>query len=76
MLNIYQVCHNQPLQQCEDVPRQHCTTKHKKVPVRISKNVPKKVCDTGYTQTPTLIIEKSKPNTNLVKSYKIVFADN
>merc|ERR1712019_188517 len=70
-----QVCHNQPLQQCEDVPRQHCTTKHKKVPVRISKNVPKKVCDTGYTQTPTLIIEKSKPNTN-VKSNKIVFADN
>merc|ERR1712173_490797 len=61
---------------CEDVPRQHCTTKHKKVPVRISKNVPKKVCDTGYTQTPTLIIEKSKPNTNLVKSNKIVFADN
>ena len=76
MLNICQVCHNQPLQQCEDVPRQHCTTKHKKVPVRISKNVPKKVCDTGYTQTPTLIIEKSKPNTNLVKSNKIVFADN
>merc|ERR1712102_66595 len=71
-----QVCHNQPLQQCEDVPRQNCTTKHKKVPVRISKNVPKKVCDTGYTQTPTLIIEKSKPNTNLVKSNKIVFADN
>merc|ERR1712048_1303552 len=70
-----QVCTNQALQQWEDVPRQHCTTKHKKVPVRISQNVPKKVCATGYTQTPPLIIEKSKPNTN-VKSNKIVFADN
>ena len=81
-LNIYQVCHNQPLQQCEDVPRQQCTTKHKKVPVRISKNIPKKVCDTGYNQQPgnpdfVLDIERSNSNqkTNIVKSNKIVFAD-
>merc|ERR1711933_596167 len=80
-----QVCHNQPLQQCEDVPRQHCTTKHKKVPVRISKNIPKKVCDTGYgysantpnTHQPEVVldIERSNPNTNLLKNNKIVFAD-
>merc|ERR1712110_110293 len=53
------------------------TTKHKKVPVRISKNIPKKVCDTGYTQQPVINIAKSNPNqnTNLVKNNKIVFAD-
>merc|ERR1712048_1179789 len=79
-----QVCTNQPLQQWENVPRQHCTTKHKKVPVRISKNIPKKVCDTGYgysanpPNTPpevVLDIERSNPNTNLLKNNKIVFAD-
>jgi len=80
-----QVCTNQPLQQCENVPRQHCTTKHKKVPVRISKNIPKKVCDTGYgysantpnTHQPEVVldIERSNPNTNLLKNNKIVFAD-
>jgi len=79
-----QVCTNQALQQCENVPRQQCTTKHKKVPVRISKNIPKKVCDTGYgysANTPNthpevvLDIERSNPNTNLLKNNKIVFAD-
>merc|ERR1712154_755239 len=80
-----QVCTNQPLQQCEDVPREQCTKKHKKVPVRISRNIPKKVCDTtgyGYssnTQQPTnpevLDIGRANPNTNIVKSNKIVFAD-
>jgi len=79
------VCTNQPLQQCENVPRQQCTKKHKKVPVRISKNIPKKVCDTtgyGYssnTQQPTnpevLDIGRANPNTNILKSNKIVFAD-
>merc|ERR1712154_684658 len=43
----YPVCNDVPEQKCEDVPRQQCTKKHKKVPVRISKNIPKKVCDTG-----------------------------
>jgi len=84
-----QVCTNQALQQCENVPRQQCTKKHKKVPVRISKNIPKKVCDTtgyGYssnthnTQQPTnpevvLDIGRANPNTNLLKNNKIVFAD-
>jgi len=76
------VCTNQALQQCENVPRQQCTKKHKKVPVRISKNIPKKVCDTtgyGYssnipnTQQPTnpevvLDIGRANPNTNLLKN--------
>merc|ERR1712154_483301 len=83
-----QVCTNQALQQCENVPRQQCTTKHKKVPVRISKNIPKKVCDTtgpgyGYssnTQQPAnpevvLDIERANPSTNILKNNKIVFAD-
>merc|ERR1712226_414198 len=74
---------------CNDVPRQQCTKKHKKVPVRISKNIPKKVCDTtgyGYssnthnTQKPTnpevvLDIGRANSNTNLLKNNKIVFAD-
>merc|ERR1712158_97419 len=80
-----QVCTNQPLQQCENVPRQHCTKKHKKVPVRISRNIPKKVCDTtgyGYSSNTeqqsnpeVLDIGRANPNTNIVKSNKIVFAD-
>ena len=85
------MCTNQPLQKCDNVPRQHCTTKHKKVPVRISKSIPKKVCDTagsgyGYSaHTPNthqpanpevvLDIGRANPNTNLLKNNKIVFAD-
>jgi len=45
-----QECFNQPLTQCKKVPEQQCHAVHKKVPVRVSKNVPKKVCDTGYDQ--------------------------
>ena len=47
------MCNNQPLEKCETVPRQQCTQKHKKVPVRISKNIPKKVCDNTDTDTGT-----------------------
>merc|ERR1712193_520897 len=77
----YPVCNDVPEQKCVDVPSQHCTTKHKKVPVRISKNIPKKVCDTGYgysantpnTHQPEVVldIERSNPNTNLLKNNKI-----
>merc|ERR1712154_114850 len=84
----YPVCNDVPEQKCVNVPRQQCTTKHKKVPVRISKNIPKKVCDTtgpgyGYssnTQQPAnpevvLDIERANPSTNILKNNKIVFAD-
>jgi len=40
-----QVCTNQPLQKCQEVPRESCETEHKKVPVRVSRQVPKKICD-------------------------------
>merc|ERR1711971_388909 len=42
-----QICPNQPLQKCQDVPRQNCKASHKKVPVRVSRQVPKKVCQDG-----------------------------
>jgi len=50
-----QVCTNQPLQKCQDVPRQNCQTQHKKVPIRVSRQVPKKVCDTVHTTLDTLV---------------------
>jgi len=46
-----QICTNQPLQKCQDVPRQNCKASHKKVPVRVSRQVPKKVCQDGYSGT-------------------------
>merc|ERR1712001_394902 len=50
-----QVCTNQPLQKCQDVPRQNCQTQHKKVPIRVSRQVLKKVCDTAHTTLDTLV---------------------
>jgi len=50
-----QVCTNQPLQKCQDVPRQNCQTQHKKVPIRVSRQVPKKVCDTAHTTLDALV---------------------
>merc|ERR1712173_244783 len=46
-----QVCSNQPLTQCQDVPRQKCHSEHKKFPVRVSRQQAKKVCDEGYTDS-------------------------
>merc|ERR1712061_613937 len=58
----YPVCQDVPEQKCVSVPRQQCVavpdqvctnqplqkcqTQHKKVPIRVSRQVPKKVCDT------------------------------
>merc|ERR1712102_188396 len=66
---------------CKEVPRQHCTNNHKKVPVRVSKSVPKKVCDTGYSAHPSHPLPEGPAvldigrTPDLVKSNKIVFAD-
>jgi len=49
-----QVCHNAPLQKCQDVPRESCHAVHKKVPVRVSRQAPKKVCDEGYNAVPAV----------------------
>ena len=40
-----QICTNQPYQACSDVPRQNCVAVHKKVPVRVTRQAAKKVCD-------------------------------
>merc|ERR1711962_1269664 len=58
-----QVCTNQPLQKCQDVPRQACQAIHKKVPVRVSRQVPKKVCQDGHP-----VIDSAVPANNLVPS--------
>jgi len=39
------VCKTENLQKCVDVPREVCHVSHKKIPVRVSKQVPKKVCN-------------------------------
>merc|ERR1712024_14163 len=40
-----QVCKIEQLQKCVDIPKEVCHVSHKKIPVRVSKNVPKKVCN-------------------------------
>ena len=62
------MCTNQPLEQCEAVPRQHCEASHKKVPVRVSRRIPKKVCDTAGSKPEVVEARKS------TKNQKIVFA--
>merc|ERR1712088_1296596 len=42
-----EVCQNEPLTKCEDVPRQSCHKEHRRVPIRVSKAVPKKTCGTN-----------------------------
>merc|ERR1712060_561736 len=61
----HQVCTNQPLQKCQDVPRQNCQTQHKKVPIRVSRQVPKKVCDTAHTTLDTVVHSVSKETTDV-----------
>merc|ERR1711909_223023 len=51
----YPVCHDVPEQKCVSVPRQNCQTQHKKVPIRVSRQVPKKVCDTAHTTLDNLL---------------------
>jgi len=40
-----QECRTEQLQKCVDIPKEVCHVSHKKIPVRVSKNVPKKVCN-------------------------------
>merc|ERR1711881_824112 len=47
-----QVCTNEPLTECQDVPRQACHSEHKRFPVRVSRQEPKKVCDEGSVHAP------------------------
>jgi len=68
-----QVCRSEPQKQCAQVPRQQCHSVHKKVPVRISKNVPKKVCDDGYGSNsvtnqvlPETIVTRNNQNQKIV----------
>merc|ERR1719365_122513 len=48
----YQVCTNEPLTECNDVPRQACHSEHKRFPIRVSRQEPKKVCDEGSVHAP------------------------
>merc|ERR1712130_937153 len=51
-----QECVNQPLKKCQDVPRQSCQKVHKKVPVRVSRQGHKKVCDD--VQLPVVVVAR------------------
>merc|ERR1712193_262291 len=52
-VNIPGTCKSYPHDECKDVTKEHCTKnakkmcedKHKRIPVTVSKEVPKKVCD-------------------------------
>lgn len=47
------VCNSQQVQRCIDVPQEVCHVSHKKVPVRVSRQVAKKVCNNA---APTAVI--------------------
>merc|ERR1712179_735653 len=73
-----QVCTNQPLQKCQDVPRQNCQTQHKKVPIRVSRQVPKKVCDTAHTTLvpATVVHSVSNEATGILLDRQVVGQDD
>ena len=51
-----QVCKSEPITKCDQVPHQVCHTKHKKIPVRVSRTVEKQVCD-GEAAAPEIATE-------------------
>merc|ERR1712183_957658 len=53
-----QVCTNQPLQKCQDI--------HKKVPVRVSRQVPKKVCQDGQSGHHNIVKDATDVRTGIL----------
>jgi hypothetical protein len=55
-----QRCTTVPRQTCATVPRQNCVALHKKVPVRVSKQLPRQVCDSHTSQQDQVLTDLTR----------------